>query len=101
MGLLIGSTVGLWPFQMGVEPRVGDTIKGQVVTAESLNEIDPEDWSTEFFRPTGVQIASSCFLILIGLGVTIGIAAIGGDKPSRKTDTQDDKTDSQNTDVVN
>ena len=101
LGLLIGSTVGLWPFQMGVEPRVGDTIKGQVVTAESLNEIDPEDWSTEFFRPTGVQIASSCFLILIGLGVTIGIAAIGGDKPSRKTDTQDDKTDSQNTDVVN
>jgi len=40
-------------------------------------------------------------LILIGLGVTMGIAAIGGDKPSRKTDSQDDKTDSQNADVVN
>ena len=87
LGLLIGSTVGLWPFQMGVEPKIGDTIKGQIVTAESLKEVDPEDWKTEFFQPTGVQIAGSCFLILIGFGVTMGIAAVGGEKPSKKIDS--------------
>lgn len=88
LGLLIGSTVGLWPFQMGVEPKISDTIKGQVVTAESLKEIDPEDWNTAFFQPTGLQIAGSCFLVLIGFGVTMGIAAIGSDKPSVKADFQ-------------
>ena len=72
---------------MGVEPKIGDTIKGQVVTAESLKEVDPEDWKTEFFQPTGVQIAGSCFLILIGFGVTMGIAAVGGEKPSKKIDS--------------
>lgn len=36
LGLLIGSVVGLYPFQEIVEPQVGDTVKGQVVVAETL-----------------------------------------------------------------
>ena len=83
LGLLIGSTVGLWPFQEGVAPEVGDTIKGRVVTAETIDEVDPEDWKTKFFTPTGAQIGGSLLLIAIGFGVTMGIAAVGGEKPTR------------------
>lgn len=83
LGLLIGSTVGLWPFQEGVAPEVGDTIKGQVVTAATIADIDPEDWKTKFFTPSGAQVGGSLLLIAIGFGVTMGIAAIGGDKPKR------------------
>ncbi len=79
LGLLLGSTVGLWPFQVGVEPKVGDMIKGQEVTAESIAEIDKEDWKTEFFSPNAVQVGSSIALVLLGLGVTIGVSKLGGE----------------------
>ena len=80
LGLLIGSTVGLFPFQQGVAPKVGDLVKGQEVTAESLPEIDPEDWPTEFFQPTPKQVGSSLALIAVGFGLTLGISKIGGGK---------------------
>ncbi len=79
LGLLLGSTIGLWPFQFGVKPQVGDTIKGEVVTEESIAEIDKEDWRTEFFSPSGVQIGSSIALVLLGLGVTIGVSKLSGE----------------------
>lgn len=77
LGLLIGSTVGLWPFQEGRRPEIGDTVKGQLVTAESLAEIDPEDWPTDFVRPGFDQIACSILLTAIGFGLTTSIAKIG------------------------
>jgi len=80
LGLLLGSTVGLWPFQVGVAPKPGDTIKGQTVTEETLAEIDKEDWKTEFFLPSPVQIGASLGLVLLGLGVTIGVSKLGGDE---------------------
>ncbi len=80
LGLLLGSTIGLWPFQVGVAPQVGDTIKGQVLTEESIAEIDKEDWKTEFFNPTGTQIGSSIALVLLGLGVTVGVSKLSGDE---------------------
>ena len=78
LGLLIGSVAGLWPFRVGVMPKVGDVIKAQTVTAESLPEIDEEDWPTETFRPDATQIASSLGLVAIGLAITIGVSLIGG-----------------------
>ena len=42
-------------------------IKGQEVTAESIAEIDKEDWKTEFFSPNGVPVGGA-----IGYGVGIG-----------------------------
>ena len=78
LGLLIGSVVGLWPFQQGVKPEVGQMIKGSVVTAESIDDIDPEDWPTEFFRPGPGQIAASLALIALGFVVTTGVARFGG-----------------------
>ena len=78
LGLLLGSTVGLWPFQVGVSPQVRDIIKGRTVTLEMISEIDEEDWLTETFRPNTTQIVSSLALIAIGFGSTMGVAFIGG-----------------------
>ena len=80
LGLLIGSLAGLWPFQVGVPPEIGDTVKGMMVTAESLPGIDAEDWPTRYFSPTAVQTISSLGLILVGFAITMGIAAIGKEK---------------------
>ena len=80
LGLLVGSTVGLWPFQQGVKPEVGSMVKGQAVTAESLAEIDPEDWPTEYFRPASSQVAKSLGLVALGFVITLGVAKIGGGK---------------------
>lgn len=84
IGLLLGSVIGLWPFQQSVMPVPGETvIKGQLVTAESLETIDAEDWPTAFFRPSLGQLAGSAVLILVGFGVTIGISRMGARSPHR------------------
>ncbi len=96
LGLLIGSVVGLWPFQQGVAPQAGDVVKGQVVTVESIAEIDKEDWPIEYFRPGGTEIAVSIGLVLLGFAITIGVAAFGSTKPEKKSQkkSRDDLPDS-------
>ena len=86
LGLLLGSIIGLWPFQQGVEPSVGQSIKGTLVTEENMADFDPEDWPTQLFRPDMVQIASSIGLVLLGFGITMGVARLGGDS-MRATDS--------------
>lgn len=78
LGLLVGSVFGLWPFQMAVQPKAGDVIKGQVVTAESLPEIKLKDWPNEFFIPDAGEVALSIGLVGLGFVITMGVAAIGG-----------------------
>lgn len=78
IGLLIGSTVGLWPFQQPVAPQVGDTIKGQVVTEASITEIEPDDWMTMYFQPGVGQVGGSLAILTLGFAATLGIARIGG-----------------------
>lgn len=78
LGLLFGAVVGLWPFQQPVEPAIGDTIEGQIVTAGTLAEIDPEDWDLEIFDPTAGQAGGAIALILAGLGTTLLIDRVGG-----------------------
>ncbi len=80
LGLLLGSTIGLWPFQVGVAPQIGDTIKAQIVTADNIAEIDKEDWKTEVFRPDAQQMIGSVALVVLGLGVTMGVSRLGGDQ---------------------
>lgn len=77
LGLLIGSAVGLWPFQKGVPPEIGQKVKGQILTAETLDDVDPEDWPTQVFTPTVGTVASSIGLIGVGFAITMGIAALG------------------------
>ena len=80
LGLLIGSVVGLYPFQQGVEPQPGDWIKGVVMTTESIADVDQEDWPTKVFRPTAVQVAGSLGLIIAGFAITMGVSLIGKER---------------------
>ncbi|MEZ4286813.1 MAG: DUF368 domain-containing protein [Polyangiales bacterium] len=82
MGLLLGAVVGLWPFQQGVEPKIGDIFKGRVVDASLLTEIDPSKYPTENFDPNSTQMIASIALILVGFAITWGIAKWGGDERS-------------------
>ncbi len=77
LGLLLGAVVGLWPFQQGVEPALGDVVKGRVMTEETLAELDREDWPTAAFTPVPAQVGGSLVLVLVGLGLTVGVARFG------------------------
>jgi len=80
MGLLLGAVIGIWPFQQGVLPEVGDMVKGRVLTAEQLEEVEPENYPTESFHPNAVQVGSSFLFILAGFGITTVISRIGREK---------------------
>lgn len=80
LGLIVGSVFGLWPFQAGVEPELGSMVKGAVVTAETLAEIDLEDWPLANFSPTWLQVLSSVVLVVGGYVATWLIARLGGGK---------------------
>lgn len=82
LGLLVGAVVGLYPFQAGVEPQVGDVVKGRVQTEETLAELDAEDWPTAVFTPSAGQIGGSLGLILLGLGITLGIRRLSANDDS-------------------
>jgi len=77
LGLLFGAVVGLWPFQQGHPPEVGDVIKGHVVTLEDAGEIADDDWPVRFFDPSAGEVASSLALVGIGLGATVFIGRLG------------------------
>lgn len=78
LGLLVGAVVGLWPFQTGVAPEVGDVVKGAPMTVELITELDPEDYPTRYFRPSGAQVGGALGGIVVGFLVTFAIARIGG-----------------------
>lgn len=81
LGLLVGAVVGLWPFQAGMEPTLGETmIKGQLVTAENLTEFDPEDWPVRYFSPSAGQVGGAVGLVLLGIAVTSLISRFGEEK---------------------
>jgi putative membrane protein len=77
LGLLLGAVVGLWPFQRGVAPQAGEMIKGRVMTAESLEHVDSEDYRVERFTPSPGQAGGSIGLIIFGFAVTLGISRLG------------------------
>lgn len=80
LGLLVGSTFGLAPFQQAVQPKVGDHFKGEIVTAESLEEIESDDWPNEFFSPNVGQVFGSLALAALGFGITTAVASFGNEK---------------------
>jgi putative membrane protein len=81
LGLLLGAVVGLWPFQAGVEPVPGETvIKGQLVTVETLGDVDPEDWPIRYFPPTAGQMGAALGFVLLGIAVTSLISRFGEEK---------------------
>jgi putative membrane protein len=78
LGLLIGAVVGLWPFQAGVRPQVGDMVKGQVMTEALILELDAEDYPARYFTPGAGQVGGSLAMILLGFGITFGVSRFGG-----------------------
>jgi putative membrane protein len=82
VGLLLGSVAGLWPFQEGIPPEIGDLVKGQIVTAESIVEIEKEDWPIKLVRPSVGLVVGSVCLVGLGYGVTQAIASIGSSQPT-------------------
>ena len=77
LGLLLGATVGLWPFQEPVQPALGDVIKGQVVTAENLKDVDLEDYPLELFTPNAGQAGLALLLVAMGCAGTLAISRLG------------------------
>jgi len=92
MGLLIAAPAGLYPFRAGVEPQIGDVLKGTVVVEENLAEMrsiaNSKDWKQRAYTPAPVQIAGSGALIVLGVAATLGIAMLGRDKPERANTTE-------------
>jgi putative membrane protein len=82
LGLLLGAVVGLWPFQEPRLPEVGETIKGRVVTAASIAEIEKDDWPLVSFDASGGQYGASLALVGLGLGATLLIGKLGGSEDS-------------------
>ncbi len=84
LGLIIAAPAGLYPFRVGVPPEVGDEIKGELVTAENLEEMrapdNAKDWAQEAFKPSIGQVAGAQGLIIAGFVGTIGIARLGREK---------------------
>lgn len=81
MGLLLGAAAGLWPFREGVEPVVGDVIKGQSLTAETIAALDRADWPTRAFTPEPWQIGAALGLIALGFVATLLVGRLGREKP--------------------
>lgn len=80
LGFLVGAVVGLWPFQQGVKPSIGDLYKGQPLTAEALAKLDPSKYPTEMFTPTLLQVVGSVALIAGGFLLTALIARLSKEK---------------------
>ena len=78
MGLLVGAVLGLWPFQEGVAPKVGEMFKGQILTAERLAELGPDKYPTAFFAPTFTDVMMALGLVGAGYMMTTLIAHVGG-----------------------
>ena len=77
LGLLSGAVIGLWPFQQGRAPEIGQTVRGQVMTPELIEALEPEKYPVEFFTASGVQIAGAVGLIVVGFAATALLARFG------------------------
>jgi putative membrane protein len=80
MGLLVGAVLGLWPFQEGVPPKVGELFKGQVLTPESLAELTADKYPTAFYTPTFTDVMMAVGLVGVGYMITTLVARVGGAK---------------------
>ena len=84
MGLLVGAVFGLWPFQDGVAPKVGEMFKGQVLTSERLAELTPDKVPTEIYAPSFNEVMMALGLVGLGYMITTLVARVGGAKPQRR-----------------
>jgi putative membrane protein len=79
LGLLLGSVVGLYPFQEPVAPQAGHVHRGQVLTADEVALLAPKYWPLERFTPGAGQAAGAIALVLAGFAATWLVDRIGGE----------------------
>jgi len=84
LGFLAGAPVGLWPFREGIAPALGSTHRGRVITEETLAELDPSKYPTEWFTPSAAQVGMSLGLVVAGFGITALVAKLGAGKEEAK-----------------
>lgn len=81
LGLLVAAPAGLYPFREGIQPQVGDVIKGvAIATPEEAADVKPKDWPQRTFTPTGMHLGGALGLIVVGLGATLAIDRLGQKK---------------------
>ena len=101
LGLLLGSVLGLYPFQAPAEPALGDSVKGRTVvaieddgtvigeitatapdgtTTTIAEPLEAEDWPTERFTPSGLQVLMAVLIMDVGFFATLGIARLAPNK---------------------
>ncbi len=77
LGFLAGAVIGLWPFQKGVAPELGTFFKGQRVTEELLQKLDPSKFPSVSFDPSLLQILGALALVGLGFAATALLARVG------------------------
>ncbi|HCD29717.1 MAG TPA: hypothetical protein DEQ73_03845 [Phycisphaerales bacterium] len=78
LGLLLGAVLGLWPFRVGVQPEIGDVIRGQaIVTAEERDQGEPQHWRTETFTPDMPEVISATMAVALGFGTALAVGLLG------------------------
>ena len=82
LGLVIGAPAGLYPFQRGIEPVVGDEIRGIELTEANIEKFleEPSKWDEQIFSPSLAQAGAALGLVLLGAGATLAISYLGRDK---------------------
>ena len=85
LGLLLGAVLGLWPFRVGVQPEIGDVIRGQTLTTvEQRDEVKPKYWRTEVFTPDLQEVMLAAMAAAIGFGTSLAVGRLDRpQKPSR------------------
>lgn len=84
LGLILGAFLGLFPFQVGVLPQPGQTIKGRVMTPELIAELGKKDWPIEYFSPTPLQVIVSLALVIAATLMTLALAHLSSRLESRR-----------------
>jgi putative membrane protein len=84
LGLIVAAPAGLYPFRDATMPQLGDTVKGELVTFENLEDMqasdNAKDWDQHTFAPSAGQITGSLGIIVLGFGATLGIARLGRER---------------------
>jgi putative membrane protein len=71
VGILVGAVIGLWPFQESVRPSVGQTVRGVVMTEETVSAMARDDWPVKFFAPSVAQIGMALALVALGYALAM------------------------------
>jgi putative membrane protein len=82
LGFLGGSVLGLYPFQRGVRPLVGQLHRGQVLSEEDVLAMPAHKFPTELFAPSATDAVVAVGLVVFGFCITALVAKFGSAKQS-------------------